>query len=160
FSEAELLDWLTSCRGLTNLRLRHCCQLSACAVSRLAAACASLEVLMLDRCDLPTCGFKLEPVPYGALSYVMIARCKSDDAGLPRGCQGSRHAAGVIGDGILSGTAGDTRGCLGGDVGAGGGEVGDGGGGRRSCWWMPLERDVKIIRLCDGAVLKEAMYQL
>ncbi|EFJ49281.1 hypothetical protein VOLCADRAFT_120777 [Volvox carteri f. nagariensis] len=85
-------------------------ELGASAVGRLAAACPSLEVLMVDRCDLPACGFDLEPSPYGALSYVMVA---------------SR-----------------------------------GSGGKAPCWWLPVERDVKIIRLRDGAVFKEAMYAL
>jgi hypothetical protein len=95
------------------------------AISRLTAACPSLEVLLLDRCDLPDDGFDLCPSPYGALSHVLLARCRAVEAGL------SARSGGPAAAGLDA-----------------------------SCWWLPLERDVKVMRLSDGAVSKEPMYSL
>ncbi|KXZ50940.1 hypothetical protein GPECTOR_14g187 [Gonium pectorale] len=74
----SLLRWLCCCRGLVNLRVRHCCQWGPDVVSRLAAACPSLEALMLDDCDLPPRGFEASPAAHGALGCVLLARCRED----------------------------------------------------------------------------------
>lgn len=37
------------------------------------------------------------------------------------------------------------------------GRVSVGSGGGRCCWWLPVERDVKVIRFADGVVTKTHM---
>ncbi|PNH09158.1 hypothetical protein TSOC_004227 [Tetrabaena socialis] len=167
FEAGALLEWLGRCRLLENLRLRHCCRLGEDAVARLSAACPSLEQLMLDGCDLPPCGFASAPSSYGALSYVMVARCRADTARL-LGDAVRQLGGGTGGDARPSPEVAEVEDGPGRSttavVEAGGAECGtvDGSGLHRCgvAWWLPCEKDVKVIRFCDGALAKLPMYEL
>ena len=98
---------------------------------------------MLDECDLPACGFEAQPSPYGALSYVMLARCRADSVrcllGGPAPADVARARAGGSG-GAKEAEAVGVSSYL------------------SSVWWLPVERDVKVIRFCDGAVTKMQLF--
>ncbi|KAG2493766.1 hypothetical protein HYH03_007987 [Edaphochlamys debaryana] len=124
FTAGSLLRWLLRCGQLENLRLRHCCRLPADVAAVLSTGCLRLEALLLDTCDLPTCGLEAAPCVYGALAHVALARCREDA--------------------VRAGLGGGGGGGGGGAGGAEGGAEGGKGGGSGGVWWHPVERDVKL----------------
>lgn len=93
FTSSVFLGFLSHCRRLQSLRLRHSCRLSQHCVSAMRQACPLLRHIALDGCDLVDGGFRTDHDAYSALETVLVYKCREVSSPLMQ--QSSAAAAAV-----------------------------------------------------------------